>query len=32
MFIEGQSTRHEADIVSHFAFVAVGYANITNEL
>jgi hypothetical protein len=32
MFVEGQSTRHETDIISHFALVAVGYANITNEL
>ena len=32
MLIEGQSTHHETDIISHFALVAVGYANITNEL
>ena len=32
MFIKSQSTRHETDIVSHFALVAVGYANIANEL
>ena len=32
VYKEGQSTRHETDIISHFALVAVGYANTANEL
>ena len=32
MFIKGQSTRHETDVISHFALVAAGDANITDEL
>ena len=30
--LEGQLTYQETDIISHSALVAVGYANITNEL